>query len=227
MINNLDLLRKKEIPESMYDQDFLYLVKASKSEVEKPVTLIEKVLISRFKVGDSGAFSSIFTAYYKDLVLFAARFTKEKDSAEEIVQDTFVKLWEEHETVNINVSLKSFLLKSVQNKCIDLLRHKKIMQAHNSYVLELPPLLECDTDNYILYSELHDQMEAALDKLPDEISDAFRMNRFKGLKYFEIAEILDVSVRTVEVRIGRALNMLRIHLKDYILIIVFLYLLFL
>lgn len=179
------------------------------------VSIIEEVLISKLKNGDVSAFSSIFLSYYRDLVLFATRFTRDQEAAEEVVQDVFVKLWEDHETININVSLRSFLLKSVQNKCIDMIRHRKIRNAHSNYVLENQPLFDCDTDNYIFCSELREQIETTLDNLPEELSTAFRMNRFKGLKYEEIAGVLNVSVRTIEVRIGKALKALRSQLKDY------------
>ena len=181
----------------------------------RPTPLIEKALISRLISGDYSAFSSIFNAYYKDLVLFAARFTNDVSNAEEIVQDTFVWLWEKHEYIKVNTSLKSYLLKSVQNKCIDWYRHRKIMQAHNDFVTMSSSLAECNTDKYILHSELQEQIEIMLEKLPEEIAGTFRMNRLKGLKYKEIAEKLNVSERTVEVRIGKALQFLRDNLKDY------------
>jgi RNA polymerase sigma-70 factor (ECF subfamily) len=200
-------------------QDFLPLAYQSKTKVANPVTLVEKVLISRLKAGDYPAFSSIFTAYYQDLVIFAMRFTHDLNNAEEIVQDTFVKLWEEHESIKVTVSLRSYLLKVVQNKCIDWYRHKKIMQTHNNVIMENSPQLIYDTDSYILHSELQEQIEAVLCKLPEEISEAFRMNRNKGLKYHEIADLLGVSVRTIEVRIGKALHMLRNHLEEYFIVL--------
>lgn len=187
-----------------------------KSAVTSKIPFVEKVLLAKLKSGDNSAFSTIFSAYYRDLVLFAARFTKDQENAEEVVQDIFVKLWEDHESIKIDISLKSFLLRSVQNKCIDMIRHRKIKDAHSSYVLENHSLFECDTDNYVLFSELREQIDRTLNRLPDELSGTFRMSRFKGLKYDEIAEILNVSVRTIEVRISKALNVLRTELKDYI-----------
>ncbi len=204
----------------LYCQDFLPLESSNKIKVVNHTSLVEKVLISKLKVGDHSAFSSIFTAYYQDLVMFATRFTHGLNDAEEIVQDTFLRLWEEHESVKINISLKSYLLKIVQNKCIDWYRHNKIIRTYNNYVIEGAPQFTYDTDRYILYSELQEQIEAALDKLPEEISEVFRMNRNKGLKYHEIADILDVSIRTIEVRIGKALHMLHNHLKGYFVIII-------
>ena len=178
--------------------------------------LIEKVLVSELKQGSKNAFSVIFIAYYKDLVLFATNFTHEIDSAEEIVQDTFAKIWEEHDAININVSIKSFLLKSVQNKCIDWLRHEKIKQKYSHEVFTNSINYEYNTDNHLINSEIEGLIKVALDKLPPEISQVYHMHRYEGLKYHEIAEKLNVSVRTVEVRIGKTLSLLRDELHDYL-----------
>lgn len=189
-------------------------------------SLVEKVLISKLQVGDSNAFSTIFNTYYPDLVIFASRFTHDLNDSEEIVQDTFVTLWTERESLKINKSLKSYLLKTVQNKCIDWYRHKKVIKDHVDSMTKDPPLLTLDTDSYLLYSELNEQIESALDKLPDEFAEAFRMNRYRGLKYHEIANILGVSVRTIEVRIGKALFLLRKYLNDYFIVFIALIILF-
>jgi RNA polymerase sigma-70 factor (ECF subfamily) len=211
-----DLIYKKKEAFPVHETKMLTLVSVKRYSMPSKNIILEKTLLSKLKSGDNHAFSTIFEAYYRDLVLFASRFTKSLDSSEEIVQDIFVKLWEDHAHIEINVSLKSFLLKSVQNKCIDLIRHKRIVNEHCHYIFENQVLSECNTDNYILYTDLQEKIEIALEKLPCELSDAFKMNRFKGLKYDEIAEILNVSVRTIEVRIGKALSALRIELKEYI-----------
>ncbi len=216
MIVNLPTIQKKKVTGSPGFQHLLSLVENNGQKLKNSVTVVERALISRLKTGDPIAFSSIFSAYYKDLVVFAFRFTKDVSSAEEIVQDTFVKLWEECGSVNINVSIKSYLLKTIQNKYIDWCRHEKIRQIHQNFIIEETLQYVADTDNYVLQSELQDQIDNALSLLPEEISSTFRLNRFKGLKYSEIADLLGVSVRTIEVRIGKALNMLRDHLKDYL-----------
>ena len=224
MEDNLSLtLNRKKSPWPSDWQDFLPLVFERKTKVANHVSLVEKVLISKLKTGDTSAFSDIFLAYYKDLVIFAARFTHDLNNAEEIVQDMFSKLWEEHESVKIDISLKSYLLKLVQNKCIDWYRHKIIMRAHNDFVIESSIKFEVDTDNYILYSELQERVDKALEMLPEPVSETFRMNRYKGLKYHEIADIFGVSVRTIEVRIGKALHLLRNCLKDYFIFIICFY----
>lgn len=211
--------RKSPIPSGNEDSSLVVEKNKVKVNESSSISHIEKVILSRLQEGDYSAFSNVFSAYYRDLVIFASRYTNDLSHAEELVQDTFVMLWEDRCSIRINTSLKSYLLKTVQNKCIDWFRHKKIVQAHHNYVLEKPPQFALNTDSYLLYSELNERIENALKLLPDTISEAFRLNRQKGLKYAEIAEISGVSVRTVEVRIGKALHLLRRYLKDYFIVI--------
>ena len=178
---------------------------------------IEKILVEKLKEGDKSAFSSLFKAYYSDLVMFATTFLKDLDSSEEIVEDVFLKLWEDREVIIVTTTLKSFLLKLIQNRCLDWLRHTKVINSHYELVISSSPLLECDTENYILRSEIERIVEKALDKIPEDISEPFRLNRYEGLKYKEIAERMHVSNRTVEVRIGKVLQVLRDELKDYLI----------
>ncbi len=184
--------------------------------MNKKDSLVESVLLVNIIKGDKKAFSAIFTAYYRDLVMFAISFTHDPDTAEEIVQDTFVKFWEEHDTLQITISVKSYLLRSVQNRCIDWYRHKRVIQTHFDTITATAKLYENDTDNYLLRSELEDQIQKALALIPPDCSQAFLMNREEGLKYKQIAKKLNVSVRTIEVRISKALHFLRENLKDYL-----------
>jgi RNA polymerase sigma-70 factor (ECF subfamily) len=184
--------------------------------VIKKNIIFELLLIEKLKSGDPGSFSDIFSVYYKDLVFFAYSFTHDLPSAEDIVQDTFIKLWEDHEKLIVTVSLKSILLKTVQNKCIDWHRHRKIVNNRSTYIIDNSPLYEYDTDNYVLKSELEGMLENALESLPEKIKEAFEMSRFEGLKYQEIATKLNVSLRTIEVRISKALELLRNSLEDFL-----------
>lgn len=184
--------------------------------MKKYDSLVEKVLLLKLTNGDREAFSAIFTAYYRDLVMFASGFTHESVTAEEIVQETFIKLWEIRSNTNEIGSLRSYLLKAVQNRCIDWHRHEKIRQIHHDEVVNSSVLFEYNTDNYVLTSELEGEIKKAMLLIPPDYAEAFRMNRDEGFKYQEIAEKLNVSVRTVEVRISKALNLLRRQLRDYL-----------
>jgi RNA polymerase sigma-70 factor (family 1) len=177
---------------------------------------LEKTLLTRFREGDQDAFTVIFNTYYKDLVLFAMNFTRIPEIAEEIVQDTFVRFWDERRTITIDRSLKSWLLRCVQNRCIDWIRQKKIRKKYNDEVATTLETFEYNTDNYVINSELEDIFKIALGKLSPEVYEAYCLSRNKGLKYKDIAAKQKVSERTVEVRIGKALTLLREELKDFL-----------
>jgi len=184
--------------------------------------LEEEYLLSRLKQGDADAFTVLFRRYYKDLVLFGGLFLPDQTRCEDIVQSIFLKLWKDRASLTIETSLKSFLLKAVRNSCLDDIRHKQVVREHQSYVISYNVLEDVDTENYILYSDLQEQLQQALEKLPPNYREAFEMNRFEGLKYKVIAEQLGVSERTVEVRISKAIELLRLHLKDFLILLIYL-----
>lgn len=161
------------------------------------------------------AFSLLFRTYYKDLVLFCGNYLKDRMACEDIVQSVFLKLWNDRDTLSIETSLKSYLLTAVKNRCLNELQHRDIVQDHISYIHSNPTLETFNTENYILYSDLHEHFLAALQKLPEQCRIAFEMNRIKGLKYKEISEQLNCPIRTVEARIAKALELLRKQLKDF------------
>lgn len=179
----------------------------------------EQILLFELKQGDIHAFSFLFKKYYKDLVLFGGRFLPDKYACEDVVQSVFLKLWQERDCLEIKTSIKSFLIKSVQNSCLDVIRHNKIKNNFEEDSLQNSNIVEIDFDEYILYSDLKSHLDIALDKLPETCREAFELNRFDGLKYKEIAQKLNVSERTVEVRIGKAIGLLRQYLKDFFIII--------
>lgn len=186
----------------------------------------ERILLEKLKNDDQSAFTIIFTKYYPDLVRFSYSFTRNSDASEEIVQEVFLKFWENRNSLVIHNSLKSFLLKTVQNRSIDCLRHENITNKYASIVLEHPLLSENDTENYILHSELEANFNHAMGKIPLQYSEAFRMSRIETLSYQEIAQKLGISVRTVEVRISKALSLLREELKDFLIFVLLLFQLF-
>ncbi len=190
------------------------------------VASYERILLGKLKNDDQSAFTIIFTKYYPDLVRFSFGFTRNSDLSEEIVQDVFLKFWENRSALDIHTSLKSFLLKNVQNRSIDSLRHTGIKNKYTSVVLDHPILSQNDTENYILFSELEANFSHAMDKIPIQYAEVFRMSRFETLNYQEIAAKLGISVRTVEVRIGKVLSLLREELKEFLLLTFILFQLF-
>ena len=182
----------------------------------------EQYLVSRIQLGDKNAFSYIFRRYYKDLVLFGGTFLPDLELCEDIIQSIFLKLWKDRTNLLIESSLKAYLLKAVRNSCVDEIRHIYVIREHKSYINSLDVLVDVDTENYILYSDLYEKMQQALEELSPEQRQAFEMNRFEGLKYREIAQRLNVSERTVEVRISKAIQLLRVRLKDFLILLIYL-----
>lgn len=102
---------------------------------------------------------------------------------------------------------------------MDEIRHQHIIRSHEEFTLSHNKLHEIDTENYILYSNLKDHLEQALEKMPSSYREVFEKSRFKGMKYREIAEQLNISERTVEVRIAKVIQFLKKELKDFLLIL--------
>lgn len=176
----------------------------------------ERIWVERLRKGDKEVFSLLFTLYYKDFVLFAATLLEERVLCEDIVQSVFLKCWTDRERLAIETSLKSYFLKAIRNRCLDEIRHRRIVREHVSSVVSQNVLEDVDTENYILYADLESHLRKALAKLPVPCRKVFEMNRLQGLKHKEIAERLDVSVRTVEARLGKALELLGKYLKDFL-----------
>jgi len=184
-----------------------------------------KDLILRLKQGEEKALEIIYKIYFKPLCYFALDFTDDIDTAEEIVQNTIVNLWEKSKSVDANTNLKSYLFSSVRNSSINYLKHKKVEQKY----IEIKKLtLQEDSYSNDTYSdEIFDKLNENIEKLPEQCRIIFKMNRFDELKAKEIAEKLNLSVRTVENQIAKALKFLKSEMSDLISIILLINVLFL
>jgi RNA polymerase sigma-70 factor (ECF subfamily) len=168
----------------------------------------------KLKQGDKDAFDFIFREYYQRLIWFALKFIHDKDKAEEFVQAVFVKLWEERKEIVITTSLKAYLYKSVQNKCLDSIKHDKIRHRHEQIIQN--NIETQKGENAYSSIELQEKIEDAINRLPEKTREIFRLSRFDDKKYREIAEILSISVKTVEAHVGKALSVLRYELDDWL-----------
>lgn len=178
--------------------------------MKKSNELQEKVILSGLKQGDEKAFSLLFHLYYRDLVLFCGNYINDLPTCEDIIQSIFMKLWKDRYKLSIETSIKSYLLRAVKNSCYDEYRHQNIVRQHES---QYQILEDYDTENYILYSDLHTHLMHALDKIPEKYRDVFKLNRFEGVKYKELAELLNVSERTIEVDLSVTPSFLTVYRK--------------
>ena len=158
--------------------------------------------------------------YFSPLCSFAQKYVQDQDEAKDIIHQVFIGLWQKREEVDLSTSLKSYLFTSVHNRCLNYIRdRKKLVQfdapQHES---ELGDYLE--SSDHLEASETESKINQALDELPEKCREIFMMNRFDQLKYREIAEKLNISVKTVETQMSRALKTLREKLSDLITVLI-------
>jgi RNA polymerase sigma-70 factor, ECF subfamily len=178
-------------------------------------------LFDRVKKGDKKAFEIIFRDYYSHLCAYANTFVKDIDAAQDLVQEFLFHIWEIKAELPSNVPVKAYLFKSIQNRCFNLLKHEQVKgkyQVQTFQEYKESYFEETSTEN----EELHDKIRRTIDKLPPERRKVFIMHRYDELKYKEIAEKLNISIKTVENQIGKALVFLRDELKDYLPLLILL-----
>lgn len=165
-------------------------------------------MIRGIKEGREAAYAGLFDRYYKILSLFAFRYVEDLDTAKEIVQDLFVYLFEHRDSLVITTSLKSYLYHSVRNRCLNHLKHNKINQQHLD---RQEPVASDENDPEAIFreTELEYRIYQVISNLPSRCRQIFRMSRMEGMKNSEIATAMNISVRTVETQISRALKTLR------------------
>jgi RNA polymerase sigma-70 factor (family 1) len=171
-------------------------------------------IIGRIRRGDIRQFETLFRSSYVSLVKYAGTLIKDQDTAEEIVQDLFVRLWQDKEKLNIESSLNGYLFRSVHNRCLHHIEHRKVVERHANEMAYESELNTEDPSGALQYKELQAKIAAILERLPERCGKIFCMNRFEGLKYSEIAEKLSVSVKTVEANMGKALKEFRKALAE-------------
>jgi len=170
----------------------------------------------RIKKGDIKAFETLFREYYNPLSNFALRFVNDPDTAEEIVQDFFYHLWKNKESINITGSLKSYLYSAVKNFSLKYLDKQAVRRRYAERILsETTTEANESFEPELEARELKKEIDKALETLPERSREIFRLSRFEGLKYREIAEKLSVSVKTVEADMTRTLRILRKNLSEY------------
>ena len=172
---------------------------------------IEKNILS-----DPTKFEVFFKEKYSSLCFLANKYIHNMHEAEELVQDVFVKLWEKHEILDIKGSEIAYIIASVKNACLNHIKHKKIVLAHEKYELTRIENNQTDTTEEPVDMELENAVIEAIAILPTQRKKIFLMSRVDGLKYHEIAKELGISIKTVEAQMGSALKQLREKLRDYI-----------
>lgn len=169
---------------------------------------------------DEATFEQVFKTHFKNLHAYACSYVGDEADAEEIVQQVFFKLWERAENISINSSVAAYLYRAVHNESLNHLKHKKVRSDHRLHVAYRMNQETDTASGKVQHQELEERFREALKELPEQCRTIFQMSRFEDLKYREIADRLDISVKTVENQMGKALKILRAKLVDFITLLI-------
>ncbi|HLZ87715.1 MAG TPA: RNA polymerase sigma-70 factor, partial [Puia sp.] len=162
---------------------------------------------------DGQAFENFYREHYRFFLLAACKYLRDAGPAQEIVNDVFIKLWEEAETIHIETSLKFYVHRAVVNRCLNVLDREKRDRERQRGLIHLPQ--EVSESREMEDDELKIRLYQAIDRLPEQCRKVFRMSRFEELKQREIADKLGISIKTVKNHITYALKHLNVVLGDW------------
>jgi RNA polymerase sigma-70 factor (ECF subfamily) len=182
--------------------------------------LSNEQLIPMLLSGDEHTFESVYKHFLRPLHVYAIAILQDEEEARGMVQNVFLKLWERKTRLNFNGSLQAYLYGAVYHECLNNLRHQKVKFKHQQYLIHT---MESQESTGTDLKELKNKLQQALNELPEKCRTIFQMSRFEELKYQEIANRLNISIKTVENQMGKALKTLRIKLVDYLPLLLWLF----
>lgn len=174
-------------------------------------------------IGDEETYIFLFKEYYVSLCSYSRRYVGRKDIAEEIVSETFMKIWENRNTLNINSSIKSYLFHAVCNNSLNYLRNLKKENIIETYFQDpkfenmgFAEILEETEEQSLLMENISTKIEEAVSQLPRQQQSVFRLKRQQGKKIREVAQLMGLSVKTVEMHLSKASINLQKKLNNYL-----------
>jgi RNA polymerase sigma-70 factor (ECF subfamily) len=178
----------------------------------------DKILVQKIQGGDKDTYEQLFKNYYALLCDYAQSYVQDAHVAEDQVQEVFVNIWDQKENWRPKGSIKSYLYKATRNQCLNYLKHKKIVEEwkqkeakkDNSDHFSKPSEKRADP------KQLKEWVQAAVSQLPEKRRRVYELSRDHGLTYKEIAQTLDISIKTVETQMARSLRHLRTWLRKKI-----------
>lgn len=170
-------------------------------------------LLTRLRADDHSAMQLIFKQHYTDACMVVYKYVKDQNTAKDIAQEVFIKFWQKRNSINIQSSMKAYIRRMSVNEAISHLRRQK-------YFDEISTIEDQESSQHseqqFLHKELEDNISLAIDTLPPRCKIIFQLSRFEELTYKEIAARLEISVKTVENQMGKALKIMRASLKQYL-----------
>lgn len=171
--------------------------------------------IKLLRSNDPAALRDIFEEHYESVCRTVHRFIKDRSQTEDIAQTVFIKLWEKRDRIDIDVSLPAYIHRMAINEALMHLR-KLNRRSETELHDNLPPETTEGVEKEYLQTELQEHITSAIDTLPPKTRTVFMLSRFEDLTYREIADKMDISIKTVENQMGRALRILREKMKGYL-----------
>ncbi len=159
--------------------------------------------------GDSGALGLLYIRYSARVYDLALHFSGNEKEAEDITQNVFSRLWERRELLTNICSLKAYLFRMTRNEILTLFRHRKVERGYARQQMEKEPQHAPDSSMKVTTTELVEMIDIAIERMPELRKRIFMMSRYDEMTYAEIAQHLNISPRTVQYHIGKALNELR------------------
>ena len=174
--------------------------------------LTDRELMQRLAQGDQSAMQNIFRAYFRHIYLTTFRFVKQKEISEDLSQEVFLKLWKKRKTIRINQTIKGYLTTMAYHEAMGYLRK----QSHHTTDLTLASNRGGDDGwEAVKKNDLEEKIKRTVNGLAPRCKSVFVLSRFEGKSYREIAEIMGISVKTVENQMSKALQILRSELSEY------------
>ncbi|EID76405.1 RNA polymerase sigma-70 factor [Imtechella halotolerans] len=184
------------------------------------ISINNPYFITQLIEGNHNAYETLFHLYFEKLHYVAVSYIENTEDAKEIIQNIFLKVWKKKQILTPEMNLNAYLFKMVKNECLDYLKHTKVqlkyrkkLEIERAYLNE--KALKNDPSQLLIESELQNKIEGLINQLPANCREVFIKSRIEGLKYAEIANELNISVKTVENQISKALRYLRHELQEY------------
>ncbi|MGF1587535.1 MAG: RNA polymerase sigma-70 factor [Bacteroidales bacterium] len=190
---------------------------------------LEKRILKELKYGSKKAFEYVFKTYYDSLCRYAEEILKDRDQAEDVVENLFIVIWEDRIKIDIHTSFRSYLYRSTYNACLNIIRKRKSESKYRDFFLnhsDFSKFHDYGSSSYPLSGIIEKEMESdiakIIDALPPQCKKVFLMSRVDDLSHLEIADKLDLSVNTVKSHIMNALKKIQVALKNMMIVLVLL-----
>lgn len=197
---------------------FNFPILISSVGMRKESTIEDRKLLEQIKNDDVYALKTLFAKYYSPLCFFAFQFVKNSDISEEVVSDVFLNIWLKRGKIEITYTLRSYLYTAVRNTSLNYLKQNHLHFDEIELIEEFKTISNISADEQIVISDLQEGIENLISKLPKKRQIIFRMNRLDGLSYKEIAEILNISINTVQNQMVKAAQFIALqypHFKKF------------